>query len=135
MAITRAEAIPLLNFANLMAPVIIALCANSPVYANLLSPYCSGREAQHVLIHANEFRHGMPVRPFRDALDFVERVSQATYLIHREARQDVDRCSRLVLRERRLSLDLGLLCIRLLCKPGADRLVDLCIVMCSTSLV
>ena len=88
VAITRAEAIPLLNFANLMAPVIIALCANSPVYANLLSPYCSGREAQHVLIHANEFRHGMPVRPFRDALDFVERVSQATYLIHREARQD-----------------------------------------------
>ncbi len=86
VAISRAEAIPLLNFANLMAPVIIALCANSPVYANALSPWCSGREAQHVLIHANEFRHGMPLRPFRDALDFVERVSQATYLIHREVR-------------------------------------------------
>jgi gamma-glutamylcysteine synthetase len=86
VAISRAEAIPLLNFANLMAPVIIALCANSPVYANALSPYCSGREAQHVLIHANEFRHGMPVRPFRDALDFVTRVAQATYLIHRESR-------------------------------------------------
>ena len=39
VAISRAEAIPLLNFANLMAPVIIALCANSPVYANTLSPY------------------------------------------------------------------------------------------------
>ncbi len=85
VAIDRAEAIPMLNFANLMAPVIIALCANSPVYANALSPYCSGREAQHVLIHANEFRHGMPVRPFRDAVDFAERVSQATYLIRRDA--------------------------------------------------
>ena len=93
VAISRAEAIPLLNFANLMAPVIIALCANSPVYANTLSPYCSGREAQHVLIHANEFRHGMPVRPFRDALDFVERVAQATYLIHREARADQARAA------------------------------------------
>lgn len=87
VAIARAEAIPILNFANLMAPVIIALCANSPVYANTLSPYCSGREAQHVLIHANEFRHGMPVRPFRDAVDFVERVAQATYLIRRDAAQ------------------------------------------------
>lgn len=89
VAIVRAEAISMLNFANLMAPVIIALCANSPVYANALSPYCSGREAQHVLIHANEFRHGMPLRPFRDAEDFVERVAQATYLIHRDTVQGV----------------------------------------------
>lgn len=82
-AITRAEAIPLLNFGNLMAPVLIALCAHSPVYAGTLSPYCSGREAQHVLIHAREHRHGMPARPFADARDFVERVSQATHLIRR----------------------------------------------------
>ncbi|MGL4650936.1 MAG: glutamate-cysteine ligase family protein [Caldilineaceae bacterium] len=82
-AICRDEVIPVLNFGNLMAPVIIALCANSPVHAATLSPYCSAREAQHVLIHASEFRHGMPLRPFADAEDFVRRLAQATHLIAR----------------------------------------------------
>lgn len=83
VAIERDEAIPMLNFGNLIAPVLIALCANSPVWGGVASPYCSAREAQHVLIHANEHRHGMPARPFRDAEDFVARVAQATYLIRR----------------------------------------------------
>lgn len=82
-AIRRDEVIPALNFGNLMAPVLIALCANSPVHAGTLSPYCSAREAQHVLIHANEHRHGMPLRPFADAEEFVQRLSRATHLIAR----------------------------------------------------
>lgn len=82
-AITRDEVIPALNFGNLMAPVLIALCANSPVHAGALSPYCSAREAQHVLIHASEHRHGMPVRPFADAEEFVRRLARATHLIAR----------------------------------------------------
>lgn len=82
-AITRAEVIPVLNFGNLMAPVIVALCANSPVHAATLSPYCSAREAQHVLIHASEHRHGMPARPFADAEEFVRRLAQASHLIAR----------------------------------------------------
>jgi gamma-glutamylcysteine synthetase len=82
-AIRRDEVIPVLNFGNLMAPVIIALCANSPVHAGALSPYCSAREAQHVLIHANEFRHGMPQRPYADAEEFVRRLARATHLIRR----------------------------------------------------
>ncbi len=83
VAIARDEVIPLLNFGNLMAPVLIAFCANSPVYAGTLSPYCSAREAQHVLIHAREHRHGMPERPFADAEEFVRRTAQATHLIRK----------------------------------------------------
>lgn len=85
IAIRRREAIFMLNFGNLMTPVIIALCANSPIFAGTLSPFCSGREGQHELIRAMEHRHGMPIRPFRDAYDFVERICQTTYLIHRES--------------------------------------------------
>jgi gamma-glutamylcysteine synthetase len=83
VAITRDEVIPLLNFGNLMAPVLVAFCANSPFHAGTLSPYCSAREAQHVLIHAREHRHGMPARPYADAEEFVRRVAQATHLIRK----------------------------------------------------
>jgi gamma-glutamylcysteine synthetase len=83
VAINRSEVMEMLNFGNLIAPVLIALCANSPVYGGSLSPFCSAREGQHVLIHANEHRHGMPIRPFVDAQDFVHTLAQATYLIRR----------------------------------------------------
>lgn len=83
VSISRDEAIPMLNFGNLMAPVLIAFCANSPVASGMVTPFCSAREGQHVLIHANEFRHGMPVRPFVDAEDFVRRIAQARHLIRR----------------------------------------------------
>jgi gamma-glutamylcysteine synthetase len=83
VAIARGEALEMLNFGNLMAPVLIALCANSPVYAGKLSPFCSGREGEMARIDAHEYRHGMPVRPFTSFVDYVNTVSQATYLIHR----------------------------------------------------
>jgi gamma-glutamylcysteine synthetase len=82
--ITRHELVHMLNFGNLMAPVIIALCANSPVYAGQLSPYCSGREGQMAAIHATEHRHGMPVRPYTSIEDYVATVSDSTFLILRE---------------------------------------------------
>jgi gamma-glutamylcysteine synthetase len=82
--ITRHELVHMLNFGNLMAPVIIALCANSPVYAGQLSPYCSGREGQMAAIHATEHRHGMPVRPYTSIEDYIATVSDSTFLILRE---------------------------------------------------
>lgn len=85
IAIRRSEAIRMLNFGNLMTPVIIALCANSPIFDGELSPFCSGREGHHEMIRATEHRHGMPIRPFIDAYDFVERICQTTYLIHKES--------------------------------------------------
>jgi gamma-glutamylcysteine synthetase len=88
VAVGQPELTRMLNFGNLMAPVIIALCANSPVYGNTLSPYCSGREGQMTRIDAHEYRHGMPARPFTSIEDYVRTVAEATYLIRR-ANQEV----------------------------------------------
>ena len=87
MAITRDEMTSLLNFGNLMTPVIIALCANSPVYGGKLSPYCSAREGVMAAIRANEHRHGMIARPMQDVEDFVATMAQPTYLIMRDSGQ------------------------------------------------
>ena len=81
--VTRQEAVQMLNFGNLMAPVIIALCGNSPVYGDRLSAFCSGREGEMALIHANEHRHGMPEAPFASIADYITRSSQIQHLILR----------------------------------------------------
>jgi len=82
--ITRDEMVFMLNLGNLMTPVLIALCANSPVYGGQLSPYCSAREGRMAEIYAQEHRHGMLHRPMRDMVDFVETMSETTYLIVRD---------------------------------------------------
>jgi gamma-glutamylcysteine synthetase len=82
-AISRGEMLHMLNYGNLMAPVIIALCANSPVYAGTLSPFCSAREGVMADIRATEHRHGMPHAPFASLFDFVRTLAQPTYLIAR----------------------------------------------------
>jgi gamma-glutamylcysteine synthetase len=82
-AIRRDETLHMLNYGNLMAPLIIALCANSPVYAGKLSPFCSAREGVMADIRAAEHRHGMPPAPFASLFDFVRTLSQPTYLIAR----------------------------------------------------
>ncbi|MFO7635029.1 MAG: glutamate-cysteine ligase family protein [Caldilinea sp.] len=83
VAISRGEMVQMLNYGSLITPIIIALCANSPVYAGRESPYCSAREGVMAAIRANEHRHGMLPRPMRDLPDFVETIAQATYLIVR----------------------------------------------------
>ncbi|MCB0189255.1 MAG: hypothetical protein KDE31_33525, partial [Caldilineaceae bacterium] len=85
VAIGRAEMVPLLNFGNMMAPVLIALCGNSPIHSGRLSRFCSTREGRMAGIHANEYRHGMPARPYTSIVDYVRTVSQANYLIARSA--------------------------------------------------
>jgi gamma-glutamylcysteine synthetase len=74
----------MLNFGNLMAPIIIALCANSPVYGGKDSHFCSAREGVMAEIRAGEHRHGMPPAPYASLYDFVRTLSQPTYLIVRE---------------------------------------------------
>ncbi len=83
VAVARPELVEMLNFGNLMAPIIIALCANSPVYERKLSRFCSGREGQMALINAHEYRHGMPAQPFTSIAEFIRTISQSTYLIAR----------------------------------------------------
>ena len=82
--IGRAEMVKMLNYGNLIAPVIVALCANSPVYEAQLSPFCSAREGRMAQIHASEHRHGMPARPYSSILDYVKMISQSAFLIFRE---------------------------------------------------
>lgn len=82
--IRRDELVHMLNFGNLMATVIIALCANSAVYNGKLSPYCSGREGEMAAIHASEHRHGMPARAYTSIADYIATNSQSAYLILRE---------------------------------------------------
>ncbi|MEX1018209.1 MAG: glutamate-cysteine ligase family protein [Litorilinea sp.] len=79
--IHRAELLHMLNYANLITPLIIALCGNSPVYGGQLSPFCSGREGRMAQIQASEYRHGMPPRPYASIADYVAAVSESTHLI------------------------------------------------------
>ncbi len=81
--VSRGEAVAVLNFANLMAPVVVALCANSPVVAGALTGSCSSREARMVdAVHGQ--RHGMIARPYADFTDFVARLSGMRSLLQRE---------------------------------------------------
>jgi gamma-glutamylcysteine synthetase len=87
VAIRQSEMVHMLNYGNMITPVIIALCANSPVYAGAVSPFCSAREGVMADIRARENRHGMLAHPFDAIVDFVESVAQADYLILRDAGQ------------------------------------------------
>ena len=81
--ISRDEAVTLLNFGNLMAPVVVALCANSPVVAGATTGDCSAREGR--MIHAPYGqRHGMISHPYADLTDFVARLSQLPALLRRD---------------------------------------------------
>ncbi|MCB9793792.1 MAG: hypothetical protein H6741_13825 [Alphaproteobacteria bacterium] len=70
-AVGREEMIPLTNLTNLLSPVVVALCANSPVFGGAPSGWASAREGTMGGIHAHTYRHGMPRGPFRDTRDFV----------------------------------------------------------------
>ena len=70
--ISRDEAVSMLNFGSLIAPVVVALCANSPLAAGALTADCSGREGRMITARYGE-RHGMIARPYTDLTDFVAR--------------------------------------------------------------
>lgn len=79
--ITQFEWLDMVNLGNLLAPVFIALCGNSPVWGDALSPHCSAREGRMAQIRAGEYRHGMTERAFADPVDFVTTLSQASCLM------------------------------------------------------
>ena len=81
--ICRDEAVSVLNFGILMAPVVVALCANSPIVAGALTGDCSGREGRMISALYGE-RHGMIARPYADLTDFVARLSRMPALLYRE---------------------------------------------------
>lgn len=83
MSICAAEMVEILNYGNLIAPLLIALCGNSPIYNGKPSPFCSAREGHMARILAQEQRHGMPRHPYASIADYIETVSQATHLIRK----------------------------------------------------
>lgn len=78
--ITRDEIIKLTNFGILMAPVVIAVCANSSVCGNDQGYICH-REGLKKSIFPDERRHGMIDRPYSDVPDFVTRLAEKTCLM------------------------------------------------------
>jgi gamma-glutamylcysteine synthetase len=82
--ICRPELVRLMNFGNLIAPVIIALCANSPIWHGRASPFLSAREGHLGQAYAGRYRYGMNERPFADMADFIETMSRETCLMLRE---------------------------------------------------
>ncbi len=67
--ITRAEIVDAVNTLNLLSGVLIALTANSSVYAGRPGRYLSGREGLLATLGAN--RAGMTPGPFNSAEEFV----------------------------------------------------------------
>jgi gamma-glutamylcysteine synthetase len=82
--VARPEMIRVLNLGLLMTPVVIAFCANSPIYAGSVSDFCSAREGMVIQRSRYANRHGMADQPYADLPDFVERLAQLPFLLHRE---------------------------------------------------
>lgn len=87
-SIGRDEVVPLSNTANLLAPVTVALTANSPVYSDGFSGFMSAREGRMGEIHAAEHRHGMTAGPVADIRGLMDLTAGQRFLM--ELRQDAD---------------------------------------------
>lgn len=86
--VSREEAVLANDVANLLSPLIIALCGNSSVLNDADAGVCSAREARMGVIHASGCRHGMPEGPSVDALGWVGRTLPMPYLMHHAAHSD-----------------------------------------------
>lgn len=73
-AIGRDEIVPVTNLVHLLTPVLLAFCANSPIYDGAPSGALSSREATMGRIHAGTARHGIPPGPDGGPLDYVARL-------------------------------------------------------------
>lgn len=82
--VAQPEMVQTLNLGLLMAPVVIALCGNSAIYRGRLGAFCSAREGMVTQRSRYANRHGMPVAPYTDLVDFVARISALPYLLRRQ---------------------------------------------------
>lgn len=83
VAVTRDDFVPLASLGNLLAPVTVALLANSPIFSGKDAGMCSSREGTMSRIHSGEFRHGMPARPFQDVRDMTAQLAHLHHLMRR----------------------------------------------------
>ena len=81
--ITRAEITDVVNMLNLLSAPLIALTANSSVYAGRPGRYLSGREG--LLSTLGEHRAGMTPRPFNSVAEFVRYICRyRCYVLRRD---------------------------------------------------
>lgn len=81
--ITRAEIVDAVNMLNLLSGVLIALTANSSVYAGRPGRYLSGREGLLATLGAN--RAGMTPGPFNSVEEFVRYICRyRCYVLRRD---------------------------------------------------
>ncbi|NOY28502.1 MAG: hypothetical protein GXP62_21815 [Oligoflexia bacterium] len=82
-SVRRHEVAPLASICNLLAPVTVALCANSPIYAGSKSGFCCARESHMGQIHARDHRHGMPAGPFQDIREMIGHLARQPFIMER----------------------------------------------------
>lgn len=71
------------SLANLLAPLTIALCANSPIAGGVPTGWCSTREAGMGRIGADGFRHGMTQGPSPTIEAWIERTFDLPFLMRK----------------------------------------------------
>lgn len=81
VSITAEEFVRFTNLGNLLAPLTIALCSNSPIFEGKRSPWCSAREGGMGQIHAKHSRHGMPSSPIISADEQMARMLELPHLM------------------------------------------------------
>ena len=84
VSVGRTEVMAITDLTNLLVPVIIALCANSPITAGAPSGFLSAREATMGSIYAGTYRHGMPEGPSHTPLGWIGRTWSLDYLMHKQ---------------------------------------------------
>ena len=72
--ITRSEIPTAVNWLNLLSGPLIAVCANSSIYAGRAGQYQAGREA--FLADLGEHRYGMPPRQFATTTEWIQYLSE-----------------------------------------------------------
>jgi len=82
--IARPELLTQLNTGLLMAPVIIALCANSPVVGGQLLGFASSREGHMCSTTPFDQRHGMPITAYNSIEEFISRLCRLDVLLRQE---------------------------------------------------
>lgn len=78
--IGRDEALPLTNLLNLLSPITLALCGNSPIAEGRIGPMC-GREPALQAVYPQDHRHGMLPGPYARLEDHVARIADLPYLL------------------------------------------------------
>ena len=78
------EIVPMANLANMLSPVIIALCGNSAIVGGEDAGVCSWRETSMGHVQPEHGRHGMPHQPAETLAHHLEMLCELPHLMHRE---------------------------------------------------